>query len=93
MQGVLKPLVAVETELRSGSFSLLHYQMTNSVFKKTACPFIGQAAVCRKRSPKGGFFVIIDKGEENVSKRNHGKKHELHPKSLTFGVQFTTKMV
>ena len=24
---------------------------------------------------KGGFFVIIDKGEENVSKRNHGKKH------------------
>lgn len=33
------------------------------------------ASVCRKRSPKGGFFVIIDKGEENVSKRNHGKKH------------------
>lgn len=32
-------------------------------------------SVCRKRSPKGGFFVIIDKGEENVSKRNHGKKH------------------
>ena len=50
-------------------------------------------SVCRKRSPKGGFFVIIDKGEENVSKRNHGKKHELHPKSLTFGVQVTTKMV
>lgn len=35
----------------------------------------GETSVCRKRSPKGGFFVIIDKGEENVSKRNHGKKH------------------
>ena len=41
-------------------------------------------SVCRKRSPKGGFFVIIDKGEENVSKRNHGKKHELHLQKSNF---------
>lgn len=28
-----------------------------------------------KKPPFGDLFVIIDKGEENVSKRNHGKKH------------------
>ena len=43
--------------------------------QKAAVHFMNCGSVCRKRSPKGGFFVIIDKGEENVSKRNHGKKH------------------